>query len=89
MQIYLTKTFFREGFLKIDPIRLQNCQFFVQFFIGYQIRIHSDFQKSLWTSQVGTFPIRGSAGCTHVDDAFFRNLYFYPDPGENTPRDTW
>jgi len=32
-----------EGFLKSDPIRLQNCQFFVQFFIGYQIRIHSDF----------------------------------------------
>ena len=38
---------------------------------------------------MGTFHIRGSAGCTHVDDAFFRKIYFYPDPGENIPRDTW
>ena len=33
----------RDGFLKSDPIRLQNCQFFVQFFIGYHICILNDF----------------------------------------------
>ena len=28
---------------------------------------------------MGTFRIRGSSGSTHLDDAFFRNLNFYPD----------
>ena len=39
----LVPVFNREGFLKSDPIRPQNCQFFVQFFIGYRIRILNDF----------------------------------------------